>query len=1482
MNIQFLKDKIKKYKEKSKIYLEKNRNYLDATKNYLDKIKAFFIKYKKRVFIDAPLFFISCFLFSLIFFLGPTVGFILTVALKPSFSIRHIQLPREFSKVGEVVATGVRLSYRSQRIVEAPKIILKYDLNGNVMDWMQSIDVYDAKILVERNNSNINVVDAFSSGSPGKAGLNVPIRIIRAINANTVFRDLSYTHPIEKNIPVTNGFVSFDKEKGIDLLFSGPYKDGEISYSFTNYIEDFSMTIKAKNIGLDTNILQYAYYYEDLEYSDGKADLDLTISSSGLYGSGDIRGLTVNYKSFLEKAKNVNGRVDFLRNIIKMRADFDLFEKNREFTLDFESGSEMNINIKLGELKYEEAAKYRLLNDIELPFQVGNLKNTNINLKLDRNRDFFVIINFDLPKLNMGRLEFENLNNKLVYSNNVLTYSLLNSDIELFGIKNKLKFDFKLENSIGNIVYNLENLTGELELGFEDKAIKINSKSGFAVAKGSYEYKTRILNLYSGKKSEKKYELIFDFNGNKIVSYKGNFNFNLSNNLSGDMNGEVIDNVGTIENMTLYDLDNQEVFHTTGNFDLNNLKYNFEFETNLLNLNQDINGSNLLLVSNITGIAKNDGKDHILEIDGEITKLKFKNIELNGIKSNFRIRRNIIDIKRIGNGLFSLSGNIDLNKEIANLDYKINGLGNENLGIDNVKFSILDASGKVSGSLKDIKGTLNIGDLRVTGPQEEEFNVRGNFQYSKGILITERLFINEKSNMSGKYNVLTGEYRFRGNIIEESLWKYTENRSFKYRVMGKFDLNGQNKRLNLKTNFTVDSIYFKGNKLPDLEGSVTYNAENINDGILNVEYLKIIKNNYKIGALKGSANLLTRELRFDLNEDNIDLSRVLKNAEVSGNLKMDVVISGNFSNPNYTLKTSARNITLKRWNFENFELSLSGDRDRIRLEEFRFLYERNLLKALGEYNLSSGRYRIDIYSKNIKVDFLNSVLSDFGIEGIDGTAQIAISVTDRATNGTFSGQNLSVKVPKYGVEIQDLNFNFLLNGSKLEIEYFKGIVNYGKLEMKGYIYLPTIGEVKNNPYFYEKIDYDFTLKMDGVKYIYPDHLSLTLDSDINIASHKLVGSFYIREGELRRIPGVEENFSVFRLVRDYIRNTVLSPRRSNVAETDLNLNLNSSPSPAFSNNLNLNLDFKIVNGIQINLQRVMGIIDDVRGQLNGGGRISGVGQRLRFIGSFDLRDGRFGLNGNDFIISQGRVIFNRENDYFPNFNPIIVFDSYSRTPRDSFEISLNGELRRLNFRIRSNRETSSGSLASFFSGDRKGNRNDNNGAQSFLIENVLNSQLSNTFFRPFSDSIKRIFGLSKLRITSDISSMDTNSNVNNPNRGDRNNSEYSFGAKLQIEKHLYDKFYLVGNIGIKGNGQNSSSSPGTRSDSGGSFDSYDGWLEYRIDNSKAVGIGANKVVSNSSNSETVNASGDERDTINYYIKFIFFKKYDSFSDIFQK
>ena len=74
----------------------------------------------------------------------------------------------------------------------------------------------------------------------------------------------------------------------------------------------------------------------------------------------------------------------------------------------------MNINIILGEMEYSEISKYEDLIGLNLPFKVENFQNTNINLKLDKKKDFYVTIDFDLPNLDIKYLNLKNLKNKFL------------------------------------------------------------------------------------------------------------------------------------------------------------------------------------------------------------------------------------------------------------------------------------------------------------------------------------------------------------------------------------------------------------------------------------------------------------------------------------------------------------------------------------------------------------------------------------------------------------------------------------------------------------------------------------------------------------------------------------------------------------------------------------------------------------------------------------------------------------------------------------------------------------------------------------------------------------------------------------------------------------------------------------------------------------------------------------------------------------
>ncbi|MGL4687131.1 MAG: hypothetical protein ACRCVS_00430, partial [Fusobacteriaceae bacterium] len=473
----------------------------------------FLKKNKKKLLIITPLFLLFSFIYSFIFHFAFTISVILSIVLGPKFSIGNI----EFKEKNKIVAENVSLKYKKQEMVKIPKVIIEYDLKNKFPDILKKITAFGGKATIIRENESINIIDAFvgtgkNQNSESKSGTEVPVGIIEAQNVDVVFKDLSYKEPIELEVPSTNGYVSFDKIKGIDLLFQGKTTNEEkASYSFNNYEKEYSMTIKGENLNLNTNILQFAYYSEDIEYSRGKGNINLTIDSDGLFGSAEAKELDVKYRDFSELAKDINGKVEFLGNKIKIDANFNMFKKKRKFLMDFDFNNELIIKIPMGKMTYGEVAHYKLLEDLNLNINKYNFENLDIILKLDKAQEFSATIDFKIANILEKNITLKNNLGKLVYTNENIEISLLNSDLELAGFKNKFKFSMNLKDKEADFKYSLGDFKGDGNLLLEKNYLALNLKSGFVIFNSKYMYENEKYILESNFNNEEKFKLVYDF-----------------------------------------------------------------------------------------------------------------------------------------------------------------------------------------------------------------------------------------------------------------------------------------------------------------------------------------------------------------------------------------------------------------------------------------------------------------------------------------------------------------------------------------------------------------------------------------------------------------------------------------------------------------------------------------------------------------------------------------------------------------------------------------------------------------------------------------------------------------------------------------------------------------------------------------------------------------------------------------------------------
>ncbi|MGL4981033.1 MAG: hypothetical protein ACRC40_03835, partial [Fusobacteriaceae bacterium] len=407
--------------------------------------------------------------------LGYSVALILSLVLKPTFHIEEVK----FLEYGKIVGKNVELVYENQKIVIAPNLYIEYDIKGPFKDWLKKIIVEKPDVLIERKGSEVNIVKAFSNGGgTEKAGIGVPIGVVEVREANLTFKDNSYELPIEKKLKNVEGYVRFDKIEGINLCFSGEENKEKIVYSFNNRIESYEMNIILQNIEINTSLLQYGYYYEPIQYREGEVDLDLTISPRGLEGTANLKNAKIEYFDFLEPAKNVNGKVDFLGKKIVVKADFELFAQKRKFDLEFDFEKGMDGKIELGKISGSQLQNYRLLKNIPLHKTPINIKNLGISLKLDDKKNFSLGVDYIFSDFNVGPLKLKNSSGSLLYSDSSVVFHFFKGEANLNEMNKKIDISGKLKDNQMKINYKIDKFLGKADLIFTDENLKISSEKG--------------------------------------------------------------------------------------------------------------------------------------------------------------------------------------------------------------------------------------------------------------------------------------------------------------------------------------------------------------------------------------------------------------------------------------------------------------------------------------------------------------------------------------------------------------------------------------------------------------------------------------------------------------------------------------------------------------------------------------------------------------------------------------------------------------------------------------------------------------------------------------------------------------------------------------------------------------------------------------------------------------------------------------------
>lgn len=1472
----------------------------------------FYKKHKKKLIFVTFLFllFFGGF-WNLKYNLPKTVEVVVRLFLGPTFKSKSIDFEKD-----RIVIKDFILADGEEIIIDTPQVDILYSKNSLKNLRIEEIIVNGGIAnITRRKNGDINIVAAFTGGSKEEKteiketvskeynpGISVPIDRITGKNVTTVFRDLGYRLPIEQIAYDTNGYLTFSKTEGIDLHFIGNNKKEIYDFSFSTAKEPYSMAIKLTDIDVKSELVQYGYDGKEVSYEGGKLNMDLTIASSGMLGWIKFNDVNVKYIDLDDTIKSVSGDVKFREDGIFLNAQGKVFDKPEKFTLSYKN-NELNIDFSLKDIKQKDLEKLSYLNGVKLPFKNLNVDDVKFNLNLKK--ELKITIDTFIKREKIENLRLDNTKIKLIYDSKGIhlpivqtTLNTLDKDGNI-SIQEKIDGKLDFDKGIGKLNLDIKNsnkkdyipnFNGELNFKVLEEKIEFDLKSNIVNLVGDYLTKEEKIKLFK----EKEYYLEYDLKNKKLADGEGKFDLKLLN-LDLILNYQAKENRFLVNNFVLEDEGKKKLL-IDGEYDLNNSSYYFNIKTDQLNIKRkfedefelngnfkgkiegekekfkgkfDIRSFSIKYLGEVEGLNGEINFDNLknmfFEYQGEIGKLSYKEYSLNGVAVSMRLKDEIFQIRNFNNQLFTLNG--EYNLKTSNIKGKLvtNNLPLERFNIEFPKIKLNKVVAEINGNISNPIATVKIDDIGIGFKNDQEVKINGNLIYKNNVLTTENVKINQ-SRLQGKYYSKTGKYSFKLNIIEDNIGRYYNYENLKYRVIGLLKVDGENKKIAVNLKTTVDKIYMAGKIFPTLYIEANYLADNLNDGVVKLK--KAVFSNSKLDDLVtivGEYDLVENSLDVSIDEQILELYKLkeyIPLKDIKGNLILKGNLSGKLEELKYNLSILSKNIKIKNIDFNDTKFLVTGDMDRLKLNEFSFKYLNNTFFSQGEYDIKLGKYGYQANTSQINLNFLNVFLEQYGITNVEGNVVFDIKLSDNTSRGFLEIKNLNLENKDFFLKLKKFNSTIRLDDNIISLKNFHGKLNDGDVDITGKVILPSVKEISENPYYYENIKYAGNLKLNDINYEYGDYFKLNFDTNIGISENKVQGLINIKKGEVNEIPNTSK--SIFQKIKEFLfKSTSNTVNQSEDLGSDFKIESIIENAPV------IDLQIKIDEGIKLDIGSVNAFVEDIKGNVIGNGILSGKNGKYTFLGNTEILGGSVDINDNTFYLERAIVIFNDTKAYLPKINPNLLVDARVNVQDEQIGLSLNGALDNLRFTISSQNGSSSGNLNALLTDSE--NLGDNNEATTTLITNVIGGQITQ-ILKPVANLVKNTLNISKFRISSNLSTQESKNTGNN--NGEKGKNSLKLGAVLEAEDNIYkDKIWWVakGTLLEEDNTENNK-----RSDSSGAFQEYDFSLEYRFNANKSIGVGVGKLPENRKKT----SDKESKENLNYHIDFKFEKKYDKLIDIF--
>ena len=1455
-------------------------------------MKNIFRNNKKILFI-LPLFFIVYITYLALFQLNTLVSLGVRIFTQGTIKIEKVEIEKGSSiKEGRIEIINSQLYDERGKekflITDSPKIIIDYK------DWkIEKINIYNPKAVFVRDESDINFVNVFVGDNDKKSNKkaikksekkkpntsNPILKRINVYNADLVYIDRSYSHEIKKEVDNVNGYVQFNKGYKVDLKFTGNREKEKYTYIFDNRKMSYDMRIILENIQAEDPLVQYGYDSKgDIKNVSGLFNMDLRINEKGFFGWGKLDNGSLKYEDLNAPIEDAQLDMKFLGEKIVIDGNYLFFNKKGKFSVEYNAGKGVDVNLALKNPLFNEIAEYKLVKDTGIKIDDFAFDDVNINLSVKNH--FKAQIDFLSAKgFKKEVIDFSNIRGQIVYENGSVKINNVHADVKLDKegrtIEREINGRLNYKADTGKVVVSVrspkDEFLSKIDLSFlfsvKKNALNFKLDSDIIDLRGKYNFKSRKLSL----NQKDNFEMVYDIEKNYIEKLKGYIDFTLEQYIV--KTHFKTDNGYNIElESKLLNEKNEVKGIVEGFADIKTFDYDFKMRAKEVNLKDysgsiagsiegyirgkkdNFNGEFLLdkfsvgaaaqnlMVSNISGVVTLDKKRELSVIyQGEIGNIKQNENEINGFKISAKYSEGILEVMNAANKFLTLNGKYSIINSTADISIRGRNINRDVIKISEINYSIEEIDGKISGDLKNLKGKFVVNNGVIDLGEERVISFGGDINYLQNKVYTEKFKINE-NRLSFEYDIDRKMGRYNIDIFENLLSEFILGVKFRIIGMSEGIINGSKIEGSFKG--SVNEFYYKGSQIPNILFQGNYNNEKVD--FKNIDILS--DEDKKLVTAQGIINLTDKSMNFTIPKQQVPIKELLNKKNIDGSIEIEGRAEGTAEKYTFDIKGLGGKVIYKDVTIDNIGIDLSGDKEKISLNSFTAGYINNILKANGKYNMADGKYKFNVSSSDIDLKFLTIFLEEYGIDDISGKGKIDLIISDIVPEGEIILNNFNLSGKKYGLDLKNLNGDIVLEKGYLRIKKFKGILNEGTINIGGYLEASKAVRQLLDENF-GRIDYNLSLEGKNVNYSYEDYFNLNFDTKLNFRRNAIFGNLTINEGNINKI--INEDFGLVTIIKNFIKNFIARNKAQGMV-------LKSNKRGAVLENdtvsgLRVDVRFNIDKGIDINVNKATNFFTNLRGTVMGQGRLSGSLGRLNFLGETNIKDGEFSLNGNKFTIDRALILFNNRNEYIPDLNPDIVFTTNSIINNKNLEISLSGPARNLTFTVRSGNEVSVNSLDSVLNGDGVGENGNN---VSIFLTNIIGGQISDILINPIVEVLRGI-GFSNLNVRSSILAEERKTDA-------EQESSMTLGAYVEAESPIYkDKLFWKIKVNFIGDAENNDNSSNNGANYG--VADYDINVYNRINKNISWGVGAQKL---RENLETKN-----RD-MNYYIELKFEKKFD--------